>query len=135
VTAQAWRWLSEALLLAVHEVQLAEHGGLPGLRDIGLLQSALARAPNRAAYGAADAAALAASYAYGIARNHPFNDGNKRMALLAAEIFLLDNGQELIAPDADIYKAIIDLADGAVDEPAFAAWLRRNIRAAGWAAP
>ncbi len=131
MTAKSWRWLSEALLLAVHEAQLAEHGGLSGVRDIGLLQSALARAPNRAAYGDADAASLAACYAFGVARNHPFNDGNKRMALLAAEVFLLDNGYDLAASDAEVYKAIIGLADGALDEDAFAGWLRRNIRPAG----
>ena len=131
MTAKSWHWLSEALLLAVHEAQLAEHGGLSGFRDIGLLQSALARAPNRAAYGDADAASLAACYAFGIARNPPFNDGNKRMALLAAEVFLLDNGYGLAASDAEVYKAIIGLADGALDEDAFAGWLRSNIRPAG----
>jgi death-on-curing protein len=82
----SWRWLGEGVLLAVHEQQIAEHGGSPGIRDRGLLESALAQPQNKPAYGAVDAAALAAAYAWGIARNHPFIDGNKRVALLAAEI-------------------------------------------------
>lgn len=128
-----WRWLNEAALRAAHEQQIAEHGGEPGLRDAGLLVSALARAPNKAAYGEppADtlsrAAALAAAYAFGIARNHPFIDGNKRMALLAAEAFLIDNGYALAADDAALYDWIMKLAAGTIGEAAFAAWLRKNI--------
>ena len=97
----AWKWLDPAIILAVHEMQLAEHGGATGIRDSGLLESALARAPNLAAYGQPDAPALAAAYGYGISRNHPFLDGNKRTGFVATELFLQLNGLELTAADAD----------------------------------
>ena len=122
-----WRWLSEAIILAAHEQQIAEHGGEPGLRDAGLLRSALARPQNKAAYGAPDGAALAAAYAFGIARNPPFVDGNKRMALLAAEIFLIDNGFVVTADDAAVYDVIMRLAAGTLGEVALASWMRKNI--------
>jgi death on curing protein len=122
-----WRWLSEAALLAAQEEQLAEHGGRVGVRDIGLLRSA--RPQNKAAYEAdTDAAAWAAAYAFGICRNHPFVDGNKRAALLAAEAFLLDNGTELTASDADTLSAVMRLANGDMTEEEFADWLRANVR-------
>ena len=123
----SWRRLSEAALLAAHEQQIAEHGGEAGLPDRGLLQSALARAQNKAAYAAPDAATLAAAYAFGIARNHPFLDGNKRMALLAAETFLIDNGHALEADDAAIHAAVMRLAEGRLGEAGFAAWLRKRL--------
>jgi death-on-curing protein len=124
-----WRWLSEGALLAAQEEQLAEHGGRVGVRDIGLLRSALARPQNKAAYEAdTDAAALAAAYAFGICRNHPFVDGNKRAALIAAETFLLDNETELTASDADTLSAVMRLADGGMTEEGFADWLRANLR-------
>jgi death-on-curing protein len=123
----SWRWLNAAALLAAHEQQIAEHGGAPGLRDSGLLASALARAQNKAAYGDPDVAALAAAYAFGIARNHPFVDGNKRMALLAAEAFLVENGFGLDADDAAVYGAIMKLADGKLSESVLAAWIRKNL--------
>jgi death-on-curing protein len=123
----SWRWLSEAALLAAHEQQIAEHGGEPGLRDAGLLASALARPRNKAAYGKPDAATLAAAYAFGVARNHPFVDGNKRVALLAAEAFLYDNGYALDVDDAAIYDAVMKLADGTIGEAAFAAFLRKRL--------
>jgi death-on-curing protein len=122
-----WRWLSEPVILAAHDEQLAEHGGATGVRDLGLLKSALARPINRAAYADVDAADLAAAYAFGIARNHPFVDGNKRTALLAAEAFLLDNGFDLVADDAETLKAMLDLAAGETSEEAFAAWVRTNM--------
>jgi death-on-curing protein len=124
-----WRWLSETALLAAQEEQLAEHGGGIGVRDIGLLCSALARPRNRAAYEAAtDAAGLAAAYAFGICRNHPFVDGNKRAALIAAEAFLLDNGLELTAGDADTLSATLRLANGDMNEEEFADWVRANVQ-------
>jgi len=119
--------VSEAAILAVHEQQIAEHGGGPGLRDSGLLRSALARPQNKAAYAAPDAAALAAAYAFGIARNHPFFDGNKRMALLAAELFLTDNGYEFAAEDAAVYGVVMRLAEGTLGEAGLATWMRKNI--------
>ena len=91
----AWRWVGLAAVHAIHDRQLAEHGGLPGVRDLGAIESALARPQNLAAYGEPDAADLAAAYAYGLARNHGFADGNKRTAWVAARVFLADNGYGL----------------------------------------
>jgi death on curing protein len=122
-----WRWLSEAALLAAQEQQVAEHGGSAGVRDQALLQSALARPQHKTAYESPDVANLAAAYAYGIVRNHPFIDGNKRAALLATEAFLLDNGYELRADDVATYDAVMKLASGEMNEDAFAAWLRATI--------
>src|SRR5437667_1459874 len=96
-----WVWLDSSVFRAVHEEQLAEHGGAVGLRDAGLLESALARPTQLAAYGNPDVAALAAAYGFGLARNHPFVDGNKRTAFVAVELFLSINGCELAADDAD----------------------------------
>ena len=121
-----WRWLSERGVLATHAEQIAEHGGAPGVRDRGLLDSALARPRNLAAYGEPSVFRLAAAYAFGIARNHPFVDGNKRTALVAAATFLLLNGYELAAPEVEAVEVFLRLADGSVDEGALAAWLERN---------
>jgi death on curing protein len=124
-----WRWVSTNVVLAIHEEQIAEHGGMPGLRDESLLLSALARPQHLAAYGEPDIAGLAAAYAFGIARNHPFLDGNKRTALtVAAGVFLPLNGYKLDALDADTVRAILAIADGSMSEADFAAWLRNNIR-------
>jgi death-on-curing protein len=124
-----WRWVSTNVVLAIHDEQIAEHGGLPGLRDDSLLLSALARPQNLAAYGNPDIADLAAAYAFGIAGNHPFLDGNKRTALtVAAGVFLPLNGYELSASDIDTVTAMLAVADGSMSEPDFAAWLRTNIR-------
>lgn len=125
--SQAWRWVNRAVLLAVHDMQLSEHGGAEGLRDAALLESALAKPLNLAAYGEPDAAALAASYGYGIARNHAFIDGNKRTALVAAELFLRLNGWQLIASDSDCIFTMLAVASGDLTEDAFAAWLRERI--------
>src|SRR5262245_3881561 len=95
------RWLPKNLILAVHDRQLAEHGGARGVRDEGLLESALARPQSLFACGGGDAAAFAAAYAFGIARNHPFIDGNKRTAFVACELFLMANGYELAASDEE----------------------------------
>ena len=96
-----WIWIDHAVILAVHDAQLAEHGGGAGVRDAGLLESALAKPLNLAAYGEADAAALAAAYGYGISRNHAFIDGNKRTGFVAAELFLRLNGYKLTATDTE----------------------------------
>jgi len=120
-------WLSKALILAIHDEQLAEHGGGAGVRDDGLLESAPARPRNRFGYDAAvDLATLAAAYAFGLARNHPFIDGNKRSAFVAAEVFLDLNGMTLTASDADCVLTMLRLAAGEIEEDAFAAWLRAN---------
>lgn len=122
------RWLPKDLILAIHDRQLAEHGGARGVRDEGLLESALARPLNLFAYGESDAAALAAAYAFGIARNHPFVDGNKRTSFVACELFLAANGFALAASDEECLASMLSLASGEVEEGAFAAWLRENLR-------
>jgi death-on-curing protein len=123
-----WNWIEQAVILAIHEEQLAEHGGAIGIRDSGLLASALARPGNLANYADPDAADLAASYAFGIARNHPFDDGNKRTAFVAAELFLALNGQALDAKDSDCVAHMLALAAGDLDEVSFAAWLHPHLR-------
>ena len=125
------KWLSKALILAIHDEQLAEHGGGLGVRDDGLLESALARPQNRLqnrlAYdAAADLATLAGAYAFDLARNHPFVDANKRTAFVAAELFLDLNGVVLTASDADCVLTMLRLAAGEIEEDAFANWLRAN---------
>ncbi|MFZ4651348.1 MAG: type II toxin-antitoxin system death-on-curing family toxin [Rubrivivax sp.] len=121
-----WVWIDAAVLRAAHDEQLAEHGGGAGTRDEGLLESALARARKLAAYGDPDVAQLAAAYGFGVARNHPFVDGNKRTALVAIELFLLLNGWELHASDADCVMQILALAAGELDEDSLAAWIRAH---------
>lgn len=121
-----WTWIQRDVIVAIHEMQLAEHGGLEGVRDAGLLDSALGRPQNLAAYGNPDAAALAAAYGWGISRNHPFIDGNKRTGFVAAELFLSLNGCELMADDADCVLTMLGVAAGDLSEDAFAAWLRQH---------
>jgi death-on-curing protein len=123
-----WRWVSENAALAIHDEQLAEHGGLPGLRDMSLIQSALHRPQNIAAYGAPDVADLAAAYAYGISRNHGFRDGNKRTAFVVACVFLLDHGYELMASDQEAVTAMVAVAAGEMSEVELAIWFRGYIR-------
>ena len=125
----AWVWIDAAVLRAVHEEQLVEHGGAPGVRDIGLFESALARPRHLAMYGEPDLAALAAAYGYGLARNHPFVDGNKRTAFVAIELCLLLNGQQLVADDAACVLTTLALAAGELTEDELAAWLRRHMTA------
>jgi death-on-curing family protein len=122
-------WISKALALAIHDRQLAEHGGVGGVRDEGLLDSALARPQQLYAYGepAPDLADLTASLAYGLARNHPFIDGNKRTAHVCYRVFLRLNGADLIADDNEKYTAMIGLSEGSLSEPEFAQWLRSRI--------
>ena len=122
-----WRWVSETVVLAIHDEQLAEHGGAAGVRDRGLLQSALARPQHLVAYEQPDLARLAAAYAAGIARNHPFVDGNKRTAFVVVNVFLLDHGHDIAADDTEIVATIDALAGGRLDEASFAAWLRRVV--------
>jgi death-on-curing protein len=122
-----WHWISKRILLLLHEESLAEHGGLPGWRDEGLLDSALARPQHLASYGDPDLAAVAAAYAFGLARNHPFADGNKRAAFLAVGLCLGLNGWRLTASPAQATVAVMSLAAGELGEDEFAAWLRLHI--------
>ena len=119
------------MALAAHSEQLAEHGGGEGVRDQRLLESAMARPRNLAAYGEPDAASLAAAYAFGIARNHPFIDGNKRTAAVVAETFLLLNHHRLIASDAELVVAFLSLAAGDLTEEEMTDWFRQRVTAAG----
>lgn len=122
------RWVSRQALLLLHADSLAEHGGAPGLRDEGLLDSALARPQNLALHAEPDAAALAATYALGLAKNHAFIDGDKRAAFLAAGLFLGLNGWRPKVSQAEATLTVMALASGDIDEAAFAAWLRSHIR-------
>lgn len=124
-----WVWVAEDVALAAHDEQIAEHGGGAGVRDMGLFLSAMARPQNLAAYEEPDAAALAAAYAYGLARNHPFVDGNKRIAAVVSETFLVLNGFVLEASDAEIVVEFLALAAGEVSEDALAGWFRERISA------
>lgn len=126
-------WIEKRLTLAIHDRQLSEHGGIPGLRDESLLDSALAPPRQLHAYGQPppDLADLAASLAYGIARNHPFLDGNKRTAAVTCETFVLLNGEDLVADDVALYSIYIGLAEGSLTEAEFAAWLRQHLAASG----
>ncbi len=123
-------WLTHALLLAVHDEQIAEHGGAAGIRDMALLESALARPLNHAGYAEADIAELGALYALAIARNHPFIDGNKRTAYVALETFLLLNGLELAARDAEATIMMLDMAAGKLSDAAFIAWVKATTTSA-----
>lgn len=125
-------WVEKALALAIHERQLAEHGGSGGVRDEGLLESALARPEQLHADGdpPPDLADLAASLAYGLARKHPFVDGNKRTAHVCYRVFLALNDIALVASDEDKYVAMLALAEGTLPEAEFAQWLRQHIAAA-----
>jgi death on curing protein len=122
-----WRWLDKQALLLLHGESLAEHGGATGMRDAGLLDSALARAQNFAAYGEPDVADLAAAYGSGISQNHPFVDGNKRAAFLSIGLFLALNGYRLAATQAEATIAVLALAAGELDEAEFAGWLREHL--------
>lgn len=126
MSRRKWVWLDPDMLRAVHEEQLAEHGGAAGTRDDGLFESAIARPQNQAGYGESDAADLAAAYGFGIARNHPFIDGNKRTAFVAVELFLDLNGFKLAADDAACVLTMLAVAAGQMDEATFARWLREH---------
>lgn len=122
-------WISKRLALAIHDRQLAEHGGGAGVRDEALLDSALSRPQQLFAYGdpPPDLAALAASLAFGLARNHPFVDGNKRTAHVCYRAFLALNDGELVATEEEKYIAMLSLAEGSLDEAGFADWLRKHL--------
>ncbi len=119
----SWRWIDKRALLLLHAESLAEHGGAMGMRDEGLLDSGLARPLNLAAYETPDVADLAAAYAFGVAKNHPFVDGNKRAAFLGAGLFLALNGYRLTASQVDATRAMLALAAGEIDEAEFARWI------------
>jgi death on curing protein len=123
----SWNWIDKRALLLLHAESLAQHGGAAGLRDEGLLESALARPLNLAAYREPDAADLAAAYGFGLAKNHPFVDGNKRAAFLAVGLFLALNGYRLDAAQADATLAMFAVAAGEMDEPTFAEWIRTHL--------
>lgn len=124
----AWKWIDPRTIQAVHEYQLAEHGGLDGVRDAGLIESALARPRNLAVYGEPDAADLAAAYAYWLAKNHGFADGNKRTAWVAGRLLLADNGYTLRVNGPEAVRMVEALAAGTMDEPAVADWFRTRIQ-------
>ena len=123
------RWVSLKAALTAHAEQIAEHGGGSGVRDLGMLESAMARPQQRAAYENPDLAGLAAAYAFGIARNHPFVDGNKRTAAVVSELFLAMNGYELSAGNAEVAVAFLALAAGELTEQEMADWFRQHLAA------
>jgi death-on-curing protein len=120
-------WLTLAMVIAIHESQLRAFGGPSGIRDSGALESALGRPVNRFAYDGGDLAQLAAAYAYGIARNHPFVDGNKRTALVAIVTFLGLNDIDFLVPEAEAVSAILGLAAGEISEENLARWIRERL--------
>lgn len=126
-SGHSWRWISLDVVLAIHDRQISEHGGPDGIRDLGIIESALTRPLNLLSYGQPDAADLAAAYAYGLSRNHGFTDGNKRTAWIIARLFLADNGIRLIFKPQDAVRIMQDLASGTVSEAGLAEWFRHRI--------
>lgn len=122
-----WRWIQREALLRLHAMSLVQFGGLSGLRDEGLLDSALARPEQLANYGAPDVADVAAAYAFGLAKNHPFVDGNKRAAFLALGLSLRLNGYRLTAPQPQATQTVLSLAAGGLSEEDLAPWIRGNM--------
>jgi death-on-curing protein len=122
-----WRWIDRRTLILLHEESLAEHGGASGLRDETMLQSALARPLNLVNYGSPDVADLAAAYGVGLAKNHLFIDGNKRVAFLSVGLFLALNGQRLVATQAEATLVMFDVAASAMDESSSADWIRGHM--------
>lgn len=122
-----WTWVNIEVAIAAHAEQIAEHGGGEGIREAGLVESAMARPQNLALYGDPDICELAASYAFGIARNHPFVDGNKRTAAVVSETFLLLNGGHLQATDAEVVVAFVALAAGELSEEELTTWFRDHL--------
>lgn len=123
----SWIWVDSAVAIAAHEEQLAEHGGAIGIRDPNMLESAMARPLNLVAYGEPDAAELAAAYAFGIARNHPFVDGNKRTAAVVSETFLVLNGLRLTCDDVELVTTFLALAAGELTVEQLSNWFRAHI--------
>ena len=126
-----YRWIADDVVLAVHEAQIDEHGGTAGIRDPALLASALARPQNAAAYGETGIAELAALYALGVIKNHPFIDGNKRVGAVLLEIFLEEHNCELNVSDQELFRAIMALAASETSETAFISWVRAHARKSG----
>jgi len=124
----AFVWIQEQVVWAIHEAQLAEHGGRIGVRDAGLLASALVRPVNLVAYGKPGVIECAAAYGFGLSRNHPFVDGNKRTAFVCMELFLALNGYQLEATDVDCVQTMLAVAAGELDETGLVAWLCSNTR-------
>ena len=122
-----FKWVLEAVVRAIHDEQISEHGGLQGVRDLALLQSAISRPQNLANYGNPDIAALAASYVIGLAKNHPFNDGNKRTAFVVLELFLALNNYELTADDGACVITMLKVAAGDMNDEELATWIRLHI--------
>lgn len=129
--AGPWRWVALPVILAIHDRQIAEHGGASGIRDSGVVESALARPMNLAAYGNPDAAELAAAYAFGLARNHGFVDGNKRTAWVTARVFLADNGRNLEFDPFDAIRIVEGVAGGGTSESELADWFRSRLGVEG----
>ena len=123
-----WSWIGLNVVLAIHDRQIAEHGGSDGIRDLGAIESALARPLNLAAYGDPDAALLAATYMYGLAKNHGFIDGNKRVAWIVGRLFLLDNGYRLVSDPLEAIRIMESVAAGRAGETELAEWLRVHLR-------
>ena len=123
---QSWYWVGKQLLVTLHDESLVMHGGSSGIRDEGLLESALDRAPNLALYGKPDVAELAAAYGFGLAKNHAFVDGNKRVAFLAVGLFLGINGYKLTANQVNATLTMLALAGGEISEADFSSWIRTN---------
>jgi death-on-curing protein len=122
-----WQWLRQDVVIAIHDEQIAAHGGRSGLRDAGLLVSALARSQNQSEYGGETSAFdLAAAYAFGIIMNHPFVDGNKRTGLLAAYVFLNLNGWELMASEVEAVEAVLALVEGEINEAGMSNWFKEH---------
>ncbi len=119
-----WHWIPLDAVLAIHDEQISEHGGIPGTRDLAIIDSALARPHNVVAYGKPDAAALAAAYAFGLCNNHGFLDGNKRTAYVVAETFLDLNGYAMNAPDEAVVSTMLAVASGVMPEEQLAKWFR-----------
>ena len=123
-----WRWVGLNVVLALHDRQIAEHGGADGIRDLGAIESAIARPVNLAAYGDPDAAALAAAYMYALAKNHGFVDGNKRVAWVVGRLFLLDNGYGLAFEPLEAIRVMESVAAGRADEAELVEWLQVHLR-------
>lgn len=120
----SWRWIRLHEAEAMHAQQIAEHGGLSGMRDKGLFESAMARPENLAAYGDPDVCDLASAYAFGLARNHPFADGNKRTAFVVSVAFMLMNSRDLTATEIEVVETFLKLAAGEMAESDLASWFR-----------
>ena len=127
----AWRWIQREAMLRLHAMSLVQFGGLPGLRDEGLFESAMARPEQLAHYGTPDLADVAAAYAFGLAKNHPFADGNKRAAFLALGLCLRLNGYRLTASQPEATQTVLSLAAGELSEEELAAWIRSHLAALG----